>query len=146
MMRKRQKSVRLLGESDGAPKEWSLPRWSIGQAAERSGVSADTLRYYEREGILTPAGRTSGGLRRYSELDLEKIACAHWLRRAGVPLATIRQFDTLRDGGRQTLSGRRTLLEEHLEELERRSEEINASITSIKAKIAKYDRLIEERQ
>ncbi|MCH4160722.1 MerR family DNA-binding transcriptional regulator [Bifidobacterium sp.] len=145
-MRSHTATVRLLGESDGAPEEWSVPRWSIGQAAERTGVSADTLRYYEREGILSPAGRTSGGLRRYSELDLEKIACAHWLRRAGVPLTTIREFDSLRDGGRHTLTGRKKLLEEHLEELARRREEIDSSMISIQAKIAKYDRLIEERQ
>jgi DNA-binding transcriptional MerR regulator len=61
-------------------------------------------------------------------------------------LNTIREFDALRDGGRQTLSGRRALLEDHLDELERKREEIDASMTSIKAKIAKYDRLIEERQ
>jgi DNA-binding transcriptional MerR regulator len=146
VMLKKNNTVRLLGEADGAPEEWSVPRWSIGQAAERTGVSADTLRYYEREGILSPAGRTPGGLRRYSELDLEKISCAHWLRCAGVSLNTIREFDALRDGGRQTLSGRRALLEDHLDELERKREEIDASMTSLKAKIAKYDRLIEERQ
>lgn len=94
---------------------------------------------------MSPAGRTSGGLRRYSELDLEKIACAHWLREAGVPLSTIRQFDTLRDQGRQTLRGRRALLLDHLEELERRRQDIDASIASIQEKIAKYDRLMEAR-
>ncbi|MCI1660989.1 MerR family DNA-binding transcriptional regulator [Bifidobacterium psychraerophilum] len=145
MTKQEEQALRLLGEADGAPEEWSAPRWSIGQAAQRTGVSADTLRYYEREGIMSPAGRTSGGLRRYSELDLEKIACAHWLREAGVPLSTIRQFDTLRDQGRQTLRGRRALLLDHLEELERRRQDIDASIASIQEKIAKYDRLMEAR-
>lgn len=134
--------MRLLGESDGVPREWLEPRWSIGQAAERTGVSADTLRYYEREAVITPAGRTPGGSRRYSELDLEKISCARWLREAGVSIATIQRFDALRDQGRQTLGGRRALLVAHRDELKRRREEIDASIAAVEEKIAKYDTLI----
>ncbi|MFT8639181.1 MerR family transcriptional regulator [Bifidobacterium sp.] len=137
---------RLLGESDGVPSEWMQPQYSIGRAAERTGVPADTLRYYEREGIMAPAGRTSGGSRRYSELDLEKIACAHWLREAGVPIAVIKHFDALRDQGRETVSARRSLLIAHRDELQRRRDRIEASMAAIEEKIAKYDRIMEARR
>ena len=138
--------TRLLGESDGVPDEWLRPRYRIGQAAERTGVSADTLRYYAREGVLSPTGRTSGGSRRYSELDLEKVSCAHWLREAGVSIATIREFDVLRDQGRQTLTGRRAILMAHRDELRRRRDLLEASIVAVEQKIAKYDRIMETRR
>ncbi len=51
----------MLGEIDGVPPAWLEPRWSIGQVAARTGVPADTLRYYEHVGAVIPAGRTSGG-------------------------------------------------------------------------------------
>jgi DNA-binding transcriptional MerR regulator len=137
---------RLLGEADGVPGEWLEPRYPIGQAAALTDVPADTLRYYEREGIMTPAGRTPGGARRYSELDLEKIACAHWLREAGVPIDVIRQLTALRDQGPQTASGRRALLVAHRDELQRRRDRIGESIDAVEEKIAKYDRIIEARR
>lgn len=137
---------RLLGESDGVPSEWLKPLYPIGVAARRTGVPADTLRYYEREGVMSPAGRTSGGSRRYSELDLEKISCAHWLREAGVPIAVIRRFDALRDEGRETVGARRDLLIAHRDELVRRRDRIDDSIAAVEEKICKYDGIMGVRQ
>lgn len=131
----------MLGEIDGVPPAWLEPRWSIGQVAARTGVPADTLRYYEHVGAVIPAGRTSGGARRYSDLDVERISCTCWLREAGVPIPTILQFNKLREQGRLGRQGRRALLADYRDELIRRRKQLDASITAVEGKIAKYDRL-----
>jgi DNA-binding transcriptional MerR regulator len=72
------------------------PRFSIGQAAERSGLSVHTLRFYEREGLFaSPVHRASGGRRVYSEWDLEWLEVCTKLRASGMPLAAIRQYASL---------------------------------------------------
>ena len=65
---------------------------SIAEAARRTGVSAHTLRYYERAGlVVTTVGRTAGGRRRYQQQDLYWITICTKLRAAGMPIRTIRR-------------------------------------------------------
>jgi DNA-binding transcriptional MerR regulator len=69
------------------------PRFRIGEAAERAGVSVRTLRWYEEIGILVPAGHTSGGARRYSEDDLIRIVHIRKLQSLlGLDLGEIRDI------------------------------------------------------
>ena len=66
---------------------------SIAEAARRTGVSAHTLRYYERAGlVVTTVDRTSGGRRRYRQLDLDWINVCTRLRATGMPIRTIRRL------------------------------------------------------
>ena len=59
---------------------------TISEAAEASGLTAHTLRYYERAGLLDPVGREAGGRRRYSDRDLSRIAFLTKLRATGMPI------------------------------------------------------------
>jgi DNA-binding transcriptional MerR regulator len=82
------------------------------EAAQLSGFSIDTLRYYERAGILSPVARTAGGRRTYTDDDLGRLGFLRCLRDTGMPIAQLRRYSELSaDDG--TLPERIALLEEH---------------------------------
>ena len=82
------------------------------EAAGESGFSLDTLRYYEREGILPGVARTAGGHRVYTESDLGTLGFLRCLRDTGMPISLLRRYGRLcRDDS--TLPQRIELLEEH---------------------------------
>jgi DNA-binding transcriptional MerR regulator len=86
---------------------------SIADAAESSGLSAHTLRYYEREGLLEPVSRNGSGHRRYREADLELIAFLVKLRATGMPIREVRRYAELMRAGEATNAERLALLEAH---------------------------------
>ena len=86
---------------------------SIAAAAESSGLSAHTLRYYEREGLLEPVRRNRSGHRRYREADLELIAFLAKLRATGMPIRDVRRYAELMRAGDATNAERLALLEAH---------------------------------
>jgi DNA-binding transcriptional MerR regulator len=86
---------------------------SPGQAAEQSGFSLDTLRYYERIGLLDDIGRAPSGHRRFSEEDLEWLGVLRCLRDTGMPIAQMRRYADLARGGEPTMAERLALLIEH---------------------------------
>ena len=103
---------------------------TIAEAAERSGLSAHTLRYYERIGLIHPVERDPGGHRRYGHDDLEWLAFLTRLRRTGMPIRQMVEYAELVRAGSQTVARRRemsqmTELEETLAALERKIEMYN---------------------
>ena len=86
---------------------------SPSQAAEQSGFSLDTLRYYERIGLLDDIGRTPSGHRRFREDDLEWLGVLRCLRDTGMPIAQMRRYAELTRCGQATLAERLCLLTEH---------------------------------
>jgi len=86
---------------------------SPGQAAEQSGFSLDTLRYYERIGLLDDIGRAPSGHRRFSEEDLEWLGVLRCLRDTGMPIAQMRRYAELARRGEPTMAERLELLIEH---------------------------------
>src|SRR5262245_19394565 len=84
---------------------------SIADAAEASGLSAHTLRYYERTGLLEPVGRNGSGHRRYRETDLERIAFLAKLRATGMPIREVRRYAELMTAGEATNAERLALIE-----------------------------------
>lgn len=84
------------------------------EAAERSGFSLDTLRYYERIGLLTDVTRATSGHRRFSPDDLSWLTVLRCLRDTGMPIADMRRYAELaRDQGPDSLRDRIALLEKH---------------------------------
>ncbi|MFJ8767992.1 MerR family transcriptional regulator [Streptomyces clavifer] len=110
----------------------------IGEAAAACGLSIDTLRYYEREGLtLNPAPRSPSGRRRYGAHDLAWLAGLVMLRRTGMPITTIREYTALaREEG--TDAERLDLLERHRAEVVVRMEQTRAYLAAIDRKIASY--------
>jgi DNA-binding transcriptional MerR regulator len=86
---------------------------TISDAARASGVSAHTLRYYERAGLLDPVDRAASGHRRYAEEDLARIAFLTKLRSTGMPIRQIREYADLMRRGDETHEARLALLESH---------------------------------
>ena len=74
-----------------------MPTFSIGQLAKRAGVAVDTVRYYERNAMLTPAGRLESGYRRYGETELKRLRFIRRAKVLGFTLADIRELLSLSD-------------------------------------------------
>ena len=110
---------------------------TIAEAAAHTGLSAHTLRYYEREGLLDPVERTAGGHRTYDVAALDRVAFLACLRDTGMPIRRMRQFaDLLRDDA--TVRQRIALLEEHERDVRARIADLQAALTRIGDKIAYY--------
>jgi len=86
---------------------------TVAQMAEASGVTAHTLRYYERAGLIRPVARNAGNQRRYSAADVEWVAFLIRLRQTGMPIARMREYADLRQLGDTTIEERLHLLETH---------------------------------
>ena len=89
---------------------------SIAEAAESSGLSTHTLRYYERTGLLEPVSRDGSGHRRYRAADLERITFPR-LRATGMPIREVRRYAELMKAGEATNEERLALLEAHREDV-----------------------------
>lgn len=114
-----------------------MATYSPAEASARSGFSIDTLRYYEREGILPAIDRTAGGRRLYTDGDLGLLEFLRCLRETGMPVERLRRYGLLcADEG--TIAERIALLEEHAAEVERRRQEILAQQTKLDEKLAWY--------
>ncbi|WP_410596169.1 MerR family transcriptional regulator [Amycolatopsis sp. lyj-23] len=112
---------------------------TIADAARRSGVSAHTLRYYERAGlVVTDVDRTAGGRRRYRRLDLEWIKICTKLRATGMPIKTIRRYAELVAAGRGNEPERLALLEEHRADVLAKLAELQENLKLIDRKIGVY--------
>jgi DNA-binding transcriptional MerR regulator len=110
---------------------------SIAEAAAHTGLSAHTLRYYEREGLLEPVERTSGGHRSYDVIALDRVAFLSCLRDTGMPIRRMREFaDLLRDDA--SVVQRVALLEEHARDVRERIAQLEANLERIGGKIAYY--------
>nr|WP_269091223.1 MerR family transcriptional regulator [Actinopolymorpha cephalotaxi] len=112
---------------------------SIAEAASRTGVSAHTLRYYERAGlVVTDVDRTAGGRRRYHQFDLDWIGVCTRLRATGMPIRTIRRYAELVSAGRGNEEERLSLLEAHRTEVLAQLADIQENLRLIDHKIDVY--------
>ena len=110
---------------------------TIQQVAQRTGLSIDTLRYYERIGLIEPVGKAESGHRRYTQQDLNWIDLLLHLRNTGMPRAQMVRFGQLsRQGYAETLSERRLMLEQHQQNLQQRIQELEQHMTVLHYKIA----------
>ena len=108
------------------------------QAAEQSGFSLDTLRYYERIGLLDDIGRAPSGHRRFREEDLEWLGVLRCLRDTGMPIAQMRRYAELARAGEPTMAERLALLIEHDADVGRRIAALRAEQAHLQEKIGWY--------
>ena len=112
---------------------------TISDAADALGLSAHTLRYYERAGLmLDPVGRTAATHRRYTEEDLGWITLLTRLRGTGMPIRRIREYADLVRAGEGTEPERLALLEAHREAVLEQLEQVQRSLAAIETKIDFY--------
>ncbi len=110
----------------------------IGELAKRSGLSAHTLRYYERIGLLPGVDRDASGQRDYDASILIWIEFLGRLKTTGMPIRQMLRYAALRDQGPQTGPERRVLLEAHREEVRARVAELQACLLVLDTKIDTY--------
>ena len=103
------------GAGGGALPDGAL---SVGQLASRAGVRVDTVRYYERAGLLPRPRRTSGDHRRYGPADVDRLLFIRGARRLGLRLAEIRALAQVRDTGTCPCGPAEALLREHVGEID----------------------------
>ena len=115
---------------------------SIGELSRLSGLSSHTLRFYEAEGILKPAGRTASGHRQYHGEDVLWLEFVLRLKLIGMPLAEIKRYAALRSQGEKTLQPRLTMLKLHRERLVTKIDELSKCAGVLDDKIRTYRRII----
>ncbi|MFD3787974.1 MerR family transcriptional regulator [Streptomyces cyaneofuscatus] len=121
------------------------PRLSIGQVAERTGLSVHTLRFYENEGLfLTPVRRGAGGRRVYSEDDVAWLTVCIILRASDMPLPVLRRYAGLVREGTGNEEERLALMREHEARVTGRIGRLTESLDLIRFKAAVYEDLVDQ--
>jgi DNA-binding transcriptional MerR regulator len=111
---------------------------TVAQMAAATGVSAHTLRYYEKAGLIEPVARNAGNQRRYSAADIEWLRFLLRLRETGMPISQMREYAELRAEGAQTVAARLSLLEDHHAGLREQIALLRQHEKALAAKIAIY--------
>lgn len=114
----------------------------IAEVSERYGLSQDTLRYYEKVGVIPKVSRSSGGSRDYSDDDCAWVELAQCLRSAGLPVEAIIEYGRLFSLGDSTIEVRRDLLTEQRDNLLKQRESLDAALNRLNYKISVYDEAI----
>jgi len=115
---------------------------TIQRAAAETGVSRDTLRYYEKIGILPGIGRSASGHRRFTDDDMGWIKLVQCLRATGMPIEDLHAYAELVQQGDSTAAERLTLLENHRRRIQQEMQELTTALQLVERKIAGYDQLI----
>ncbi|TDV36062.1 MerR family transcriptional regulator [Actinophytocola oryzae] len=111
-----------------------------GQVAEKTGFSLDTLRYYERIGLLDDIARNPGGQRVFTGDDVAWLRILRCLRDTGMPIQRMVRYAELARGGDETVAERLELLREHDRDIDDKIEHLRVEQDHIRAKIAHYQR------
>lgn len=113
------------------------------EISEITDLSSDTLRYYEKDGLLTDIGRLSNGHRQYTNHDLEWLKFVLCLRSTGMPLGTIKKYKELMNKGDATASDRKELLVNQKKIILKEMETLKQALSTIDYKI-EYYKTVEE--
>ena len=120
-----------------------VAQMTIKEVSEEFGISQDTLRYYERVGLIPPVTRTSSGNRDYQESDLGWVENAVWMRNAGVPIEALIEYVKLYQMGDTTFEARRQLLQEQYDALQEQKEQIEATMKRLAYKVSRYEKAVQ---
>ena len=110
---------------------------TIKQVCQRYGLTQDTLRYYEKIGVIPPVHRSASGIRDYDEHDLGWVENAVCLRNAGVPVESIAEYVKLYQAGDETFAARRDLLSHVLADLTEQRSQLDAAIQKLTYKVSR---------
>lgn len=112
---------------------------TIKEVSEKYDITADTLRYYERIGLLPNVGRTAGGIRNYSEEDCRWVEYIKCMRGAGISIETLIEYVRLFYIGNSTISARKDLLLEQREKIVEKIDELNETLKKLDWKLQGYE-------
>lgn len=116
---------------------------TIKEVSEKFGISQDTLRYYERVGMIPHVTRTAGGIRNYQESDLGWVEMALCMRSAGLPIEAMIEYVRLFQEGDETIHARLQLLLDQREALIEQQAQIDSTLKRLNYKISRYEKAVE---
>jgi len=111
----------------------------IAEVSERHGVSTDTLRYYERIGLIPPVHRSDNGIRDYNDLDLRRVEFIKCMRSAGLPIEVLIEYMELVQQGDKTIETRKEILKEQREQLVAKMAEMQKTLDLLNHKVEVYE-------
>jgi DNA-binding transcriptional MerR regulator len=118
----------------------------IAEVSERYGISADTLRYYERIGLVPTVHRNESGIRDYSEIDLKRVEFIKCMRSAGLPIEVLIEYVGLVQQGDATIAARKEILQEQRAQLAARMAEMQKTLELLDYKISVYENTVLKRE
>ena len=114
----------------------------IAEVSERYGISSDTLRYYERIGLIPPINRNNSGIREYSEIDVRRVEFIKCMRSAGLSIEVLTEYVRLVQQGDQTIEARKEILIEQREQLAAKMKEMQKTLDILDYKIDVYENAV----
>jgi MerR family transcriptional regulator, aldehyde-responsive regulator len=119
---------------------------TIAEASQQLNISPDTLRYYEKIGLIPPVKRNGGGIRDYGENDLNWIQFIKLMRGAGLPIEVLSEYVRLAMLGDETIEARKEILVEQRKKLRVRMGEMKKTIDKLNYKIEQYENTLLEKE
>ena len=120
--------------------------YSIQDVSRKTGLSTHTLRYYEKEGLISGVEQSQGGFRQYTDEDLEKLGLICCLKNTGMSIQEIARFVQLTREGEHTLEERVELLKEHRNRVLKRMEEMQKHLEKVTWKLNFFSEKLREYQ
>jgi DNA-binding transcriptional MerR regulator len=114
----------------------------IANVSEQYAISPDTLRYYERIGLIPPVNRTESGIRDYNETDIKRVEFIKCMRSAGLPIEALIEYVGLVLQGDATIEARKEILKEQRYLLEARMKEMQKTLDLLDYKISVYENAV----
>ena len=118
----------------------------ISEVSEQYELSADTLRYYERVGLIPPVNRTESGIRDYGEADIEWVNFVKYMRNAGLPIEVLVEYVSLVQQGDHTSEARKQILINQRDEIVHKIEKMQKTLDLLNHKIEVYEDLLVKRE
>jgi DNA-binding transcriptional MerR regulator len=112
----------------------------ISEVSEKLDISQDTLRYYERIGLIPHVNRTKSGIRDYTEESCKWIELAKCMRLAGVPIEALIEYCALTQQGDSTITARKELLSDERKKLVKKMEDTKKTLDRLNYKIDRYEK------
>ena len=117
---------------------------TIAEVSEKYNITTDTLRYYERIGLLPPVTRTSGGIRNFMETDCNWVQFIKCMRDAGIPVEALIDYVNMFQQGDSTRAARKDLLVEQRRLLKARLDDLQKTLNHLDWKIEHYEKEMRE--
>jgi DNA-binding transcriptional MerR regulator len=118
----------------------------IAEVSQQYDISADTLRYYERIGLLPSVNRTDNGIRNFSALDVRRVEFIKCMRSAGLPIDVLIEYMELVQRGDGTIQARKEILKEQRRLLSARMAEMQKTLDLLDYKIEVYEKALLKRE
>lgn len=118
----------------------------IAEVSDQYGISPDTLRYYERIGLIPAVNRTESGIRDYNETDLRRVEFVKCMRGAGLPIETLIEYVGLVQLGDSTIEARKEILKTQRDLLAARMKEMQKTLDLLNHKISVYENAVLKRE